>query len=54
MNTKLVASLIALVLSCLGASMGWAQTSAHVMVTSSGRMCHRCLQEQKSRSLKGQ
>src|SRR5215471_20698409 len=33
MNIKLVASLVALVLGCLGASLGWAQTSAHIMVT---------------------
>jgi quercetin dioxygenase-like cupin family protein len=33
MHTKLVASLVALALGCLGASMGWAQAGAHIMVT---------------------
>lgn len=33
MNTKLAASLVALALGYLGASLGWAQTSAHIMVT---------------------
>ena len=33
MNSKLVASLVALALVCLGASMGWAQAGAHIMVT---------------------
>jgi quercetin dioxygenase-like cupin family protein len=33
MNTKLVALLVTLVLGCLGASIGWAQAGAHIMVT---------------------
>jgi hypothetical protein len=33
MHSKLVASLVALALGCLGASLGWPQTSAHIMVT---------------------
>ena len=33
MNTKLVASLVALAIGCLGASIGWAQAGAHIMVT---------------------
>ena len=33
MNTKLVASLVALAIGCLGASMSWAQAGAHIMVT---------------------
>jgi anti-sigma factor ChrR (cupin superfamily) len=33
MNTKLVASLVVLALGCLGASMGWAQAGAHIMVS---------------------
>ena len=32
MNTKLVASLIALAIGCLGASTSWAQAGAHIMV----------------------
>ena len=33
MNTKLLASLVALAIGCLGASTGWAQAGAHIMVT---------------------
>ena len=33
MNTKLVVSLVAVAIGCLGASTGWAQGAAHVMVT---------------------
>jgi quercetin dioxygenase-like cupin family protein len=33
MNTKLIASLVALAIGCFGASMGWAQGGAHIMVT---------------------
>ncbi|HEY3245279.1 MAG TPA: cupin domain-containing protein [Phycisphaerae bacterium] len=32
MKTKVVASLVALAIGCLGASTGWTQTGAHVMV----------------------
>lgn len=32
MNTKLVASLVALAIGCLGASTGWAQAGAHLIV----------------------
>ena len=35
MKAKLVASLVTLILSCLGVSTGWAQTAAHVMVAPS-------------------
>ena len=33
MNIKLVALLVALATGCLGASTGWAQAGAHIMVT---------------------
>ena len=33
MNTKIVTSLAVLTLACLGASAGWAQPGAHIMVT---------------------
>ena len=32
MNTRLIAPLVALAIVCLGASTGWAQAGAHVMV----------------------
>ena len=33
MKTKLIVSLVAVAIGCLGASTGWAQGAAHVMVT---------------------
>lgn len=33
MNAKLVASLVALAIGCLGASTGWTQTGTHIMVS---------------------
>jgi ChrR-like protein with cupin domain len=35
MNTRLVASLVALAIGCLGVSTGWAQHSAHILVAPS-------------------
>jgi len=55
MNTKLVALLVALATGCLGASTGWAQGGAHIMLTPTDlkwRMYPPCRRGRKSLSSK--